>query len=420
MANIYRYAALTIVAASASSSDQGFLQKREPVAYRPDTLKPYDSGGPTFVPFTLPFRFRTQFGNAAGRVEVYRNNEQSCYQLPEPVSWRGWTLQEAILSPRCLIFATSQVFWKCSTSFWKDGGFMDWETFKKYSGCWVNVGLAYTSSGLASFGGGDFVTVENALLPTRTEIARRWSSVARTYSTRQITAFEDKLPAISSIAAIYQNVLKEDYLAGLWRSTLLSDLLWRCDHPERTRPKRICPTWSWLSVDCVIEFRYGHLPAADWQMLSKVLSCTVTPLFDFAPFGQLKNGSSLEISGPAFTMTLEYGRLKFSESSASSGTNKSSNWASPPRISYFPDVDTGDRIGTKVRCLPISRTTWQKWVMVGLVLAPVGFERGAYERIGYFEVGPGSEQHWSSGRAREKSADLGWVLNEDMQTFTVF
>ena len=263
MANIYRHAAVTIIAAAAQDSNQGFLHKRE------ETL--------VAGIFTLPISLPDQ---KLGRVNLCRDEDQIYRYPPEPISKRAWTLQESILSPRCLIFATQQVFWKCTKVIWKGGGFTDWEAFRKNSGCWTNLGFAYTSQGIASFGSGDFVSVEGALHPTRSEQARRWFKVAEAYSSRKLSVTEDKLPALSSIAAMYHEVLRDDFLAGMWRSSLLAGPLWISNAQEEDRPKRICPTWSWFSIDSPVYFMYFSLPAAESQTFAKIHKCNTKPLFD--------------------------------------------------------------------------------------------------------------------------------------------
>ena len=397
MANIYRHAAVTIIAAVAQDSNQGFLHKREEI--------------PIEGVFTLPIALP---GQKIGRVNVCRSEEQIYRYPPEPISKRAWTLQESILSPRCLIFATQQVFWKCTKAFWKDGGFTDWATFQENSGCWTNLGLAYTNKGLASFGGGDFVSVERALHPTRSELARRWFKVAEAYSSRKLSVPEDKLPALSSIAAMYYDILKDDYLAGSWRSTLLAGLLWISNAQEEDRPNRICPTWSWLSIDSSVNFTYFYRPAAEWQSFAKVQSCNTVPLFDFAPYGQLKEGSALEVSSPAFTMILEH---SYSQG-AGHFTLSSLYHSAQVLTSFFPDIKVRDYAGMDVECLVLFRTTWQRWTAAGLVLIPFDLDKGLYKRIGYFEAGPGSRQSWTESERKVLQAS-GWIFNAPMRTFTV-
>ncbi|RAL64229.1 hypothetical protein DID88_002121 [Monilinia fructigena] len=69
----------------------------------------------------------------------------------------------------------------------------------------------------------------------------------------------DRLPALSGIAQYFDNYMKggvrgAQYLAGLWKDSLVKDLCWYVqvseNHcaPSRAKPYR-APTWSWASVD---------------------------------------------------------------------------------------------------------------------------------------------------------------------------
>ena len=46
------------------------------------------------------------------------------------------------------------------------------------------------------------------------------------FTSLQLSHEEDRLPAFSGLARQYRNLLKSEYLAGLWRENLAADLLW--------------------------------------------------------------------------------------------------------------------------------------------------------------------------------------------------
>lgn len=77
----------------------------------------------------------------------------------------------------------------------------------------------------------------------------KWRMVVRQYTSRDLTRPTDKLPAISGVASLVPQANRTDYLAGLWRESLLYDLLWNV----QPRPKEplayrgegyTAPTWS--------------------------------------------------------------------------------------------------------------------------------------------------------------------------------
>lgn len=54
-----------------------------------------------------------------------------------------------------------------------------------------------------------------------------WHEMAEDYSRCLLTVCDDKLPAISGLAAALQPLLGSESVAGLWRRILWIDLLWR-------------------------------------------------------------------------------------------------------------------------------------------------------------------------------------------------
>ena len=54
-----------------------------------------------------------------------------------------------------------------------------------------------------------------------------WQLFLLDYSQRQLTRHTDKLIAISAIAKEVRNILKDEYIAGLWEDALPSELLWQ-------------------------------------------------------------------------------------------------------------------------------------------------------------------------------------------------
>lgn len=85
------------------------------------------------------------------------------------------------------------------------------------------------------------------------------------YSELGLTYSSDRLPALSGLAKQFLGLRKGSYLAGLWRDSFLSDLMWR---PSASRTSVLlmpeagrAPTWSWVSIDAKIWFEapYGDV-----------------------------------------------------------------------------------------------------------------------------------------------------------------
>ncbi|KAK8012866.1 hypothetical protein PG991_010241 [Apiospora marii] len=89
-----------------------------------------------------------------------------------------------------------------------------------------------------------------------------WRRMVEQYTPLQLTSPTDRLPAFSGLANEMQQGKDLEYLAGLWRDTLVSDMCWAVAMPEDQKPSpqapRRLPTWSWTSVDAPVQY-YEHI-----------------------------------------------------------------------------------------------------------------------------------------------------------------
>ena len=81
-----------------------------------------------------------------------------------------------------------------------------------------------------------------------------WRRLVSAYSTTKLTNPMDKLIAISGVAKNLSQINGDDeYVAGLWRRTLVMDLAWYIDlwdENKISRPQEYrCPSFSWASID---------------------------------------------------------------------------------------------------------------------------------------------------------------------------
>ena len=100
-----------------------------------------------------------------------------------------------------------------------------------------------------------------------------WSRLLEKYSKTTITFPTDRLVALFGLAQIMSNALEDEYVAGLWKSILPSQLLWRVgqwtpmsifdvgEKPDTALQNRanpsalrvnLAPSWSWASVEGAI------------------------------------------------------------------------------------------------------------------------------------------------------------------------
>jgi hypothetical protein len=135
-----------------------------------------------------------------------------------------------------------------------------------------------------------------------------WRLFVRAYSERSLTFLDDKLPAIAGIAAHFQQQTGFHYVAGLWRETLMVDLVWvswgweELDNPPSTVQ---APSWSWASIHGGVAF--------DVEMISEGIPiethCTIEDgqcnISGQNPFGLVKEGR-IEVTGPLLEVEIEF------------------------------------------------------------------------------------------------------------------
>jgi len=208
-----------------------------------------------------------------------------------PLLGRGWVFQERMLSPRFLHFGHSELTWECSSLFWCQCG----DNFATPRG--PSQGRRFHSaSAAASLDSDGAVEV--------------WQSIVMEYSRLALSFPTDRFPALSGLARQWQAIRGCDYLAGLWRSSLVRDLQWKVESGhQKPKPEAWrAPSWSWASVDSTI--RYWGPPLVRMQdgCIVRHASCTAKrnrASSDVADItGELESGLVV-ISGKLAVSTLD-------------------------------------------------------------------------------------------------------------------
>ncbi|PMD21795.1 HET-domain-containing protein [Hyaloscypha hepaticicola] len=182
-----------------------------------------------------------------------------------PVLSRGWTYQERMLAPRVLHFGPEEIFWECYDRRYcecapKNYAFGDEVSKNDYVGrliASVNDPHGYNAS-------------ENV-----------WRRIVVAYSPLALTVSSDKLPALSGLAEKRCVSTNQKYLAGLWESTLVTDLLWyrynaygRISLPLPSAIAWRAPSWSWASVDGPIMYEH-YLYCSGNRLPSSTVFCEI-------------------------------------------------------------------------------------------------------------------------------------------------
>ena len=239
-----------------------------------------------------------------------------------PVNKRGWVLQERLLSPRVLHFCRDQIAWECYGR----------------SGCNGFDAAEGQPRGMSKFKLTDRGIVEGVRLkalqvdetPRKDQQStdhalKLWARIVETYSKTALTVERDKLIAIAGMAkkmapdiqgpwatleAGHKSSLKTDhitYVAGLWRTRLATQLLWRVEpkfdpvtrsfsHPAKSHPGYRAPSFSWAAIDVD---NHGIMYAdiiPDRDLFVKVSNTKVVPLAKKNPWGLVET-AKIEIWG---------------------------------------------------------------------------------------------------------------------------
>ncbi|KAL9118761.1 MAG: hypothetical protein Q9187_004690 [Circinaria calcarea] len=125
-----------------------------------------------------------------------------------------------------------------------------------------------------------------------------WKRIVGEYSGRDLTLFEDRLPALAGIAtelAISWNDVHLVYLAGFWKKTIIQHLGWHRSTSTLQRvglprnidgvhcTKRIgSPSWSWVTVPYSVSIREPERTDA------KLINSGVQLVSHGTPFGMVK------------------------------------------------------------------------------------------------------------------------------------
>ncbi|PLN77560.1 heterokaryon incompatibility protein-domain-containing protein [Aspergillus taichungensis] len=206
MASIYSGAVCTIYVMSAKTATEGFLRQAYPDGNENQSIHTWHADlydGTSQAPAAV-LEVRSDFSHE----DIFDS----------PIFERGWTFQEALLSPRVVMFFPhgQRPALRCSThTIQSDGGLV----------------TAHPKS-LVSFGELE-QAVEREKSPwsdygCQAAKAEEWVTIVKQYSLRSLTYEADKMPAIMGIVSEWETRFEQGtYWAGLWSTTLAKDLIWK-------------------------------------------------------------------------------------------------------------------------------------------------------------------------------------------------
>ncbi|KAI4666521.1 uncharacterized protein J4E79_002560 [Alternaria viburni] len=251
------------------------------------------------APIYSPFEYTTTDG-IKGTLHAFSSSRETAAKpswagnnamlKTEPLSQRGWALQERWLAPRVLHFGTEQMFFECYCSFLSEQGFYLPGRFDT---------LFPTTS--HTFPSHTHPSSPDKPIPDNPTL--HWHAVLDAYSRRSLTKPSDKLVALSGLARTYASLLPSPttYLAGHWSPTLLQDLIWQAVGTTTAPAVYRAPSWSWAAIDGPFGLFSPNSGVGwdkgEWTALAKIHATSVTLKSAQNPFGEVTDGY-IDISAP--------------------------------------------------------------------------------------------------------------------------
>lgn len=215
----------------------------------------------------------------------------------EPLSTRGWALQERVLAKRVIHYNSRQMYFECAAGLIAEDG-----------SCAESRPDNFPRSRYSSVYSGNFSR----------KPPRIWWPLLRQYGGRKLSKPTDRLPAISGLARLTQKKTNAVYVAGLWSNSLLAGLCWTPWGRRRnplSRDEYIGPSWSWASCDA--DFINSPPPTFVSFAHSEILDWHVDLKHVENPFGEV-SGAWIRIRGPVVPLR----------------PNMRKQWVSKPSSSY--------------------------------------------------------------------------------------
>lgn len=430
MGDVYANSYLTISASRASKAAEGFLASRAHGIGVEGLGLPDSRGNPSTggVQAVTNRRMDSSLDRVATLVLCLADGRQGHVNMLhrtgyltalDPVAARAWTYQERLLAPRVLGYGRC-LTWACSR---------DQELDTHTGDIWTMNPTDIPRLGTAvrrrdgPFTGGDLLG--------------KWQFMIQAFSLCHMTLPSDKLPAAAGLAQ-YMSLLRprDRYFAGLWKSSLAADMMWRASNGGVRPQKWRAPTWSWASLDGLILYNGEFGTAGDQDVLIADVDYQADYLSEASPFGELKSALLTLTGYIGQTYRLLVGRMWH-------GVNSREVFGDVSRIDKLPDegrprieIDTEE---DELVFPPLDSPIWSTiqagkdtllasspvWclavygrsacglgrgcfdnvvdtVMDGLLLEKI--EDGSYRRIGIFDM-----SEWDSG------GDIAWGRPQEIR-----
>jgi hypothetical protein len=231
MASIYQGAYMTICA-TGSQDDNGGCYSGVPPSSQPQPLQVRKRNGMEYEVYV------SAVGLEKRHVPHWNQSADDDVAVNFPLLQRGWTYQERLLSKRLIHFAKGELMWECA----------------EFSDCECSAEPPGQNSLFKNRV--DKKNHQEALYEDENRLKRYWNEIVMVYSGLHLSFGKDRLPALSGVAKQMLHSRKGDqYLAGMWKKSIVYDLCWRSWKGESRRPVSYrAPSWTWASLDGAFNF----------------------------------------------------------------------------------------------------------------------------------------------------------------------
>ncbi|KAL2067486.1 hypothetical protein VTL71DRAFT_1911 [Oculimacula yallundae] len=219
MGDVYKHALLNIATTGAIDSSEGIFFDRN-------------------LSEQLPRRVETSWEEDKNNEEVFVIDREMWKNLVDrsPLLSRAWVYQERLLAQRIVHFGRKQIAWECQE-------LTACESLPSGLPRYIfNYGRNMDIH--RSWGSFDGRTDQEV----RQHYLQQWELNIERYSILNLTCGKDKEAAIAGIGQVFESLLKDTLVAGLWSSNLVNELLWQTSNAEMTKVYR-APSWSWLAYN---------------------------------------------------------------------------------------------------------------------------------------------------------------------------
>ena len=364
MANIYENAYVTLCA-TASFSDDGGCYLPHPLHRSLRWISVAKRDGTNYEVYV---RHQVEERHIPDWDRATRENMRRSF----PLMTRAWAFQERLLSPRLIHFTAGEMMWECSElstcecSRGKHSPFIRYNSPKKLHG--------------------------EALSSTQPKrIEKYWNDIVFAFSGLYLSFSKDKFPALSGVAKQMLRLRRGDeYLAGLWRKTIIADLRWTIVWGDGRRPSVWrSPSWSWASLDGVIRHEYYDRIARDY---CDCVDASVTPSGADST-GELSSGY-IVLAAPVILVKLK---------EATTYTYKDERFLLEEagiKTKFVPDCDQDFEngllvVGDSLLCVRLGNSQYNKDLCLVLKQRGGDINFPVHERVGYFTHETKElEEHW--------------------------